>query len=90
MIGFNDVDDSLHDRRWREELTAVVRALFGELGQEVFVNAPENVTRRGTQALRVEHPHHFFKDAALEATVVFGQLASQRWKGGFNRLHCGC
>ena len=36
MVRLDDVDDGLHDRWWREELTVVLRALHRKLHQEVL------------------------------------------------------
>jgi hypothetical protein len=49
-----------------------------EIGEEVFVDAPQDVAQGAAQAIRIEQPHHFFKDAAFEAPVILGQLASKR------------
>ena len=89
MVRLDDVDDGLHDRGRREELAVVVRALLGELGEEVFVDAAEHVARGAAQRLGVEHAHHFFKDAAFEAPVVLRQLAGERRKCRLDRLHRG-
>ena len=50
----------------REELAVVVRALLGELGEEVFVDAAEDVARRRAQLLAVEHAHQVFEHLVLE------------------------
>ena len=89
MVGFDHVDDGLDDRGWGEELATVVRALLGKLGEEIFVDPPEHVARCGAQSFRVEHAHHFFEDAALEARVVLRQLAGERRESVFDRLHRG-
>ena len=43
VVGLDDVDDGLHERGRREELAVVVRLLDGELGEEVLVDAAEDV-----------------------------------------------
>ncbi len=47
VIGLDDIDDGLHERGRREELAIVLRALHGELHQEVFVDAPEDIAGGG-------------------------------------------
>jgi len=89
VIGLDDVDDGLDDRGWREELAIVMRALLRKLREEVFVDAAEHVAGGRAQPLGVEHAHHLFEHAALEACVVLRQLASERREGGFDRLHGG-
>jgi hypothetical protein len=44
VIGLNHVDDGLDDCGRGEELTVVVGALLGELGEEIFVDASKHVT----------------------------------------------
>ena len=89
VVGLDDVDDGLHDRRRREELAVVVRALFGELGEEVFVDAAEHVAGGRAQPFGVEHAHHLFEHVVVEPLVVLRQLARERREGGFDRLHGG-
>jgi len=43
VIRLNDVDDGLNDCGRREELAVVVGLLDGKLGEEVFVDAAEDV-----------------------------------------------
>ena len=43
MVRLDDIDDGLHDRDRREKFAAVMGFLVGELGQEVFVDAPEDI-----------------------------------------------
>jgi hypothetical protein len=40
VIRFDHIHDCLHDRGRRKELAAIMRALFRELGEEVFVERP--------------------------------------------------
>ena len=73
MIGFDHVDDRLDDRRRREELAVVVGLLNRELGEEVLVDAAEDVTRGLSNLLTVEEAHEVFQHARLEDTEVFRQ-----------------
>jgi hypothetical protein len=41
VIGFDDIDNELHEGRWREELAVVVRLLHRKLGKKVFVVRPK-------------------------------------------------
>src|SRR6266849_5217010 len=46
VVRFDDVDNGLNDRGRREKLAVVVRPLFRELGEEVFIDAAEHVAGR--------------------------------------------
>ncbi len=89
MVRFDDVDDGLHDRGRRKELAIVVRALLGKLGEEVFVDASEDVARGGAQRLGIEHAHHSLKKTAVEPLIVPWQLPRERREGRFDRFHGG-
>ena len=80
VVRLDDVDDGLHDRGRREELAVVVRLLDGELGEEVFVDAPEDVAGGLLDLLAVEQAHQVFEHLGLEDAVVLGQdtLAAAR------------
>ena len=69
---------SLHERRRREELAVVVRLLDRELGEKIFVDAPEDVAAGLLDLLAVEEPHQVFEHFRLEDAVVLGQHALQR------------
>ena len=90
VIRLDHVDDGLHDGRRREELAVVVRALLGELGEEVLVDAPEHIARRLAQGLGVERAHHAVEKFVVEPLVVLGKLTGQRLEAGFDRLHGLC
>ena len=77
----------LHDRRRREELAVVVRLLDGELGEEVFVDAAEDVARGVFDLLTVEVPHQVFEHLGLEDAEVLGQHVRERLKLGLDRGH---
>ena len=70
VLGLDDVDDGLHDGRRRVELAVVVCALLGEFGEEVLVDAAEDVARRCAQHLGVERAHHAFEHVVVEVRVV--------------------
>jgi hypothetical protein len=78
VVGLDDVDDGLNDGGRRKELAVVVRALLGELREEVFVDATEDIARCMAQGFRVEGAHHAFEKVVLEAFVIFGKLTGKR------------
>lgn len=92
-FGFEHIGDQRHQRNGREELTAIVCFLVGKLGQEVFADAPEDITRHVLQFIGVERPQqlteHFiiqllilgFKEHAFERGIVLFD--------GFHRLDDG-
>ena len=75
VIRLDDVDDELHERRRSEELAVVVGLLDGELGEKVFVDAPEDVAAGLLDPLAIEHAHQVFENLGLEDAVVFRQHA---------------
>ena len=89
MIGLNYIDDGLYDRGRRKELAIVVRALLGELGEEILVDAAEHVAGGRSQRFGVECPHHLFQDIALEALIILRQLCLERWEVIFHGFHGG-
>ena len=89
MVGLNDVDDGLDNRRRGEELAVVVCALLRELRQEIFVDAAEHVARGLAQRLGIEGPHHLFQHIVLEALVVLWELARERREAVFHGFHGG-
>lgn len=64
-------------------------ALFGELGEKIFVYAPEHISGRGAQRLGIEHPQHAFEQVVLEPLVILRQLSGQRRERGLDRFHGG-
>ena len=89
VIRLDHVHDGLDDRGRRKELAVVVRALLGELGQEVFVDAAEHVARGRAQRFGIEGPHHLFQDIVLETLVVLRQLAGERREVALHGFHGG-
>ena len=87
MVGLDDVDDGLHERGRREELAVVVRALHGELHQEVFVDAPEHVAGGGAHGLRCRKSASGLRAAVFEDIVVLGQLSGQRLEIALDGVH---
>ena len=72
------VGDQRHQRDGREELTAVVRLLVGELGEEVFVDAPEDVALDPFQLVGVEGAQQLAEDVVVQFLVfALGQDAAQ-------------
>ncbi len=89
VAGFDDVDQRLHQRRWREKFAVVLCALHGELHQEIFVNAAKHITRGVAQGIAVKAAQQVFEQLVVKAVVVFGQAALQRRKVGLDRVHGG-
>ena len=89
MVGFDDIDDSLHQRHRREELAAVMRFLVGELGKEVLVDAPEHVAVRAPQRRVVEGSQDLAEHVVVEFLVLgLGQGAAQGLVVLLDLLHC--
>jgi hypothetical protein len=57
VVGFDDVDDCLHERGRREKLAVVVRLLDGEFGEKVLVDATEDIAGGLLDLLAVEEAH---------------------------------
>ena len=89
VVGLDDVDDGLDDRRRGEELAVVVCALLRELREEIFVDAAEHVARGRAQRLGIEGPHHLFQYIVLKALVVLRELARERRETVFHGFHGG-
>ena len=89
VVRFDHVDDGLHDGGRREELAVVVRALLGELGEKILVDAAEHVAGGPAQGLRIEGPHHLFQDVVFETLVVLRQLSGERRKALLHGFHRG-
>ena len=87
VVGLDDVDDGLHDRGRREELAVVVRLLDRELGEEVLVDAAEDIAGGLLDLLAVEEAHQVFEHLGLEDAVVLGQHAQQRLELGLDGGH---
>ena len=75
VVGLDDVDDGLDERGRGEELAVVVGFLDGELGEEILVDAAEDVAGGVLDLLAVEQAHEVFEDLGLEDAVVLGQHA---------------
>ena len=78
VIGFDGVDEGLHQRGRGEEFAAVLRALHRELHQEILVNAAEHIAAGAAQRLAVEGAQQVFQQIALELVVILRQLTPQR------------
>ena len=87
VVGFDDVDDGLDERGRGEELAVVLRALHGELHEEVFVDAPEDIAAGGAEHFAVEDAEDLFEEVALELVVVLGKLALQRLEVALDGVH---
>ena len=86
MIRFDDIDDHLDDRDRREKLAAVVRLEIGELRQEIFVDAPEDVAVRFLKRGIVEDAQEVAEHVIVEFCVFgLGQRAGERGVVLFDR-----
>jgi len=65
----------------------VVGLLDRELGEEVFVDAAEDVAGGLLDLLAVEEAHQVFEHPRLEDAVVLGQHAVERLELIFDRRH---
>ena len=61
VVRLDHVDDGLHERGRGEELAVVLRALHGELHEEVFVDASEDIAAGSTERLAVENAEQIFQ-----------------------------
>ena len=87
VVRLDDVDEDLHERGRGEELAVVLRALHGELHQEVFVDAPEDVATGGAKRLAVEDAEQIFEKSVLEFRIIFGKLIEQRLEVALDSVH---
>ena len=87
VVRLDDVDDGLHDRGRREELAVVVRLLDRELGEEVLVDAAEDVAGGLLDLRAVEEAHQVFEHLGLEDAVVLRQDAEERLELGLDGGH---
>ncbi len=87
MVGLDDVDQRLHQRGRREKFAIVLRALHGELHQEIFIDAAKHIARGLAQGLAVKAAQQVFEQLVVKAVVVFGQAALQGRKVGLDRVH---
>lgn len=87
MIGFDNVDDSLHDTGRRESFAVVMCLTDRELGENVLVDPTEHVAGTILDLLTIEDPHQVFEHLGFEDAVVLGQQARQRLKLGLDSAH---
>lgn len=87
MIRLDDIHNSLHDRGGREELAVVVRLLNRELGEEVLIDAAEDVAGGELDLFAVEQPHQILEHLGLEDAVVLWQDAQERLELALNGRH---
>ena len=87
VVRLDDVDDGLHDRRRREELAVVVGLLHRELGQEVLVDAAEDVAG-GLRICSLSNSRiRSSSTFGLEDAVVLGEDALKRLELRLDRGH---
>ena len=84
---FDHIDDRLNKRHGREELTAFLSPRHGELVQEVFVDAAEDVARGLLQSLAVKDAKQLPQQCGLEPLVLLRQRTFEAFVFGLDRLH---
>ena len=67
-LGVEHMGNQRDQRDGGEELAAVVRLLVGELGEEVFVDAPEDIAGDLLQLIGVEGAQQLAEDLALSSS----------------------
>ena len=88
MLWVEHMGDQRYQREGGEELAAVVSLLIGELGEEVLVDATEDVARDLLQLIRVERAQELSQDGVIQLLILgLGQSAAQVLVICFNRLH---
>ena len=86
--GLDHVGDQGDQGNRGEELTAVVGLLVGELGQEVFVDAAEDITGNPLELLGVEGAQQLPEHSVVELLILaLGQHAAQILVVGLDGLH---
>ncbi len=87
VIGLDHIDDGLDQRGRCEELAVVMGLLDRELGQEVFIDAPEHVPGGLLDPFAVEQAHEIFQDHGFKDAVVLGQDALEGLEIGLDGVH---
>jgi hypothetical protein len=87
VVGLDDVDDGLHERRGRKELAVVLRSLHRELHQEVFVDASEYVATGGAERLAIKHAQQIFEQVVFELVIVLRKLPLERLEVALDGVH---
>ncbi len=86
--GFEHVGDELDQRNGGEELAAVVGLEVGELGEEVLVDAPEDIARSGFEFLGVEGADQVAEQVGRDGLVLLlGENALETRVVLLNRFH---
>ena len=89
VVRLDDVDDGLDEGRRCEELAVILRALHGELHEEVLVDAAEDVASGGAQSFAVEDTEQVFEHRGFELAVVLGKLVEQGFELALDGVHGG-
>ena len=71
--GFNDIDNHLYQRLWREEHTIIIGNSLGKFAGEIFVDAPYDITTNLFQLVVVENAKQFGKDLIVDDVVCVGE-----------------
>ena len=89
-LGIEHAGDERDQRDGGEELAAIVRLLVGEAGEEVLVDAAEDVAGHLLQLVRVEGAEKLAEDVVVEHLVLaFGQHTPKALVVRLDRLHRG-
>jgi len=89
VVRLDDVHEELHERKGREKLAVVVGFLDREFGEEVFVDAAENIAGGGADALAVEQAHEFLEHLRLEDAIILRKDIPQRLEIPLDGVHGG-
>ena len=87
VVRLDDIDDCLHERRRREELAVIVGLLNGELSEEVFVDAAEDVAGGLADPLAVKQTHQVFEHLGFKDAIVLRQHPLKRLEFGLDGGH---
>lgn len=87
MIRLNDIDDGLHQRGRGEEFAVVLRALHGELHQEIFIDSAKEIAAGGAYGLGIEGAENFFQQGIGELGIFLGQLTAERFELFLDGVH---
>ncbi len=87
MFGLDYIHNGLNERRRSEELAAVLCALHGKFHEEVFIDAPEQVSTGGAEHVTVKDAKEIFQEVVAKLVVILGKLVEQRLEVALNGIH---
>ena len=88
LLRFQHIGDERNQRDRSEELAAVVSLQIGELGDEVFVDTPEDVSGSLLQFLWVQRAQELPQNTVVQFLIfALGQGTAQVLVVGLDGLH---